>query len=232
MIQLVILLILEIVLIRVYNGDMRLASYVNNIISHSLLSTMALVTFTIAPDDDLKSQSSTEFELFCGDWLYWYFVLDMCRMAIGITEINSIYVIHHIFGIILLITIEKSGMLHRYIPVICIFEASSIPLNVRYALLHTGKDKMSKNVIYSELAFFVSFIIVRWIFGFNKAYEVVHKLMSLENKTGVEKALTTSTTIIVLIFVSMHIYWTIGLVKRAVKVVRRSKQKMPKYKSQ
>lgn len=220
MIQLVLLLISELLLVHVYQGDMVLASYANNILSHALLSTLAIGVYFSSSDMEIKVDDA-KFELFCGEWLKWYFVLDLMRMLTGIIKLQGIYVAHHLFGISLITMIEHSGMLHRYIPVICLFEVSSVPLNVRYALLHIGRDKMSKQVIYSEIVFFVTFILVRWGFGFRRAYEIIVRLYEIEEKTRLEKNVTITTSIVVLMFLLMHVHWTFGIFKRVLKYINK-----------
>ena len=224
MIQLVALLTLDLLLSHVFKGDMLLASYVTNVVSHALLSVFATSVYLSAPDMELDSETAT-LELFCGKWLKWYFVLDLFRMTVGIVRLQWIFVAHHLIGIALLVLIEHSGMLHRHIPVICLFEASSVPLNIRYALLHTGNDKLSSRVIYAEVVFFMSFILVRWGFGFNKAYDVLVQLHAIDDKNRLQTVVAFTTTIVLFMFFMMHVHWTIGIFKRVAKYIKRVKYK-------
>lgn len=217
MIQLVLLMSTELVLSNVYR-DTQLASYVTNIINHSLLSLFSLFVYVSSTDDDIyAAKSNTILELFCAQWLMMYFLFDLFRMFTGIIKMQSIYVAHHLIGMSLLILIEHSGMLHRYIPVICLFEMSSVPLNIRYALLHTGKHKLSSQVIYSEIIFVISFIVVRWLFGFNKAYQVILKLHAIENKNRMEVVVAYTITLVIMMFLLMHINWTFEIMYKLVK---------------
>ena len=228
MIQLVCLLALDLFLSHVYQGDMKLASYVTNTISHALLSMFSMGVYLSAPDMELDSKT-TELELFCGEWLKWYFVVDLGRMFVGTIRFQDIFVAHHLVGIALIVLIEHSGMLHRYIPVICLFEISSVPLNVRYALLHSGEPKMSRQVIFSEVAFFLSFIVVRWGFGFNKAYAVLMELHEIEDRNRLQTVVIYTTTIVLLLFLIMHVHWTFGIVKRVVKYIKKYKNMRKQY---
>ena len=160
-------------------------------------------------------------------------------MLIGIVKLQWVFVAHHLIGIALIILIEHSGMLHRYIPIICLFEVSSVPLNIRYALLHVGKDKLSRQVIYTEVAFFISFLMVRWVFGFRKAYHLIMTLHEIEEKNHLESVVAFTVTVVVLMFLLMHVHWTVGIFKRVVKYIKKWKtfrsQKIPtdgvKYKT-
>lgn len=224
MIQLVCLLTLDLILTHFYRGDMVLASYITNAINHTLLSTFSFVVY-------LRDTQNTELELLCGEWIKWYFVLDLGRMFVGIIKFQSVFVVHHLVGIVLVVLIEHSEMLHKYTPVICLFEISSVPLNVRYALLHIGEDKFSRRVIYSEVAFLLSFVFVRWGFGFNKAYDALIELHAIEDGDRLQTIVIYTTTLVLLLFLLLHIHWTFGIIKRAVKYIKKydnmRKQRIP-----
>lgn len=218
MFELLTLLVINLVSAHIYANDMVLASYVTNIVSHTILSTMSLaVLFT--PISDMTPHDYDmigEFEVVCGEWLKWYLVIDLFKMLTGVLlRYDSMYVLHHVFAITLVELIIRTGMLHYYLPVICIFEISSIPLNIRYALLHVNGDRV--HVLYTEIAFVVSFFVFRLLYGFSKAKEAIDILLEIDNKTTEEWFVTVVVMVIVGVFIAMHAVWTVGIVQKVKK---------------
>lgn len=210
MIQLVILLLIDLILANIYQGDMVLSSYVTNIISHTILSFMSILVFFVISDlEPIDIDRVGAYEVFCGRWLVWYLVMDVAKMFLGISKYDNVYAVHHVFAIVLVESIIRFEMLHYYLPVICIFEISSIPLNIRYALRHVGTERAS--LIYTEFVFFILFVTVRLWFGFKKAFEAISMLIELENDKWVFIGIVVTT---VAIFALLHVVWTVGILRR------------------
>lgn len=204
-----ILFVLDVVLFRFY--DTWLSSCITNIISHSLLTSMSLFTFfamDVSPDDfDIEDGWC----VVCGNWLLWYLVYDLFRMILNIVPRDDIYVVHHLSAIVLMSVMLEYGMLHYYIPIICLFEASSVLLNVRYALLHTGRTDY---LLYVEAAFVVVFVFVRLIFGFGNVLNGCLLLWRVEEKTVTEFFVMIVVFLSTIIFMALHAFWMIGIVRR------------------
>lgn len=221
MIQLVIILTINTALSYFYK-DLRLASYMTNIISHCMLSIFAMTVYLTSSLDNTDIRGVGNLEVFCGEWLFWYLAYDMLKMVLKVTlDNNVIYYVHHVAAMTLLTIMIKGPFLHHYIPVICMFEMSSVPLNVRYALRYVGVDSLSKEILYTEMVFFVTFFFFRWVVGFKKAFEAIVMINSMEHESGWTVATIVATNVLVLAFFLMHVVWTAGIFKKVVKYVKR-----------
>lgn len=221
MIQLVIILTINTTLSYFYK-DLRLASYMTNIISHCMLSIVAMTVYLTSSLKHTDIHGVGELEVFCGEWLFWYLAYDMLKMFLKVTLDNSrIYYFHHIAAMFLLTIMIKGQFLQHYIPVICMFEVSSVPLNVRYALRYVGVDSLSKEILYTELVFLFTFVAFRWVFGFSKALEAVLMINRMEHDNAWAVAMSVAVNVVILAFFALHVAWTSGIAKRAIKYVKR-----------
>jgi hypothetical protein len=203
MFQLILIATIDLFFIYVYR-DLRLASFVTNICSHSILSFMSIyvyLTSTVEYNDVFATGSS---EVFCAEWMFWYLCYDTGKLLMGVYDNNSkLYYVHHILAMLLLDLIIRFEFLHHYLPVICMFEISSIPLNIRYALRYL--DISDKNSIV-DVVFVMSFVMVRWCFGFYKGVQALYVINTLEHE---HVAATFVVNVLLFVFFVIHVYWTI-----------------------
>lgn len=208
MIPLIFLAIVDMCFTRIYCGDLTLASYMTNIVSHSALSLMSIVIFTYSDLDKNDIYQYGHGEVWCGRWLQWYLLYDLTKMFLGVLKNEPIFIIHHVVAFTLVEIIIRKNILHYYLPIICIFEISSIPLNMRIAMRHVGATLA--DVLWVEVVFAILFVAVRVLFGFNKAYEALNILYN----SDAEMVVFISLLFIVAGFVILHAYWLVGIFKR------------------
>lgn len=224
MIQLVFILIINTVLSYIYK-DLRLTSYMTNIISHTFLSLLSMAVYMTSSLKHTDIDKVGRLQIFCGEWLFWYLAYDMVKMFLKVTPDNDkIYYIHHIAAMTLVSILIHGQFLQHYLPVICMFEVSSVPLNVRYLLRYRGVDSVSNEIMYTELVFFITFFLFRWVFGFNKALEAVLMVNGMEHESATTIAMTVAVNAVVLTFFIMHVVWTVGISKKALKYIHRHRK--------
>lgn len=189
------------------------SSLVVNIINHTLLSCYATLVYLEVEskyDIDVYNFSNPRVIL-CGDWLLIYFIYDLIVMHF-FTGINSlVYIVHHVIAIMLIKALSMSGFYHYYLPIICMFEISSIPLNIRYLLRRNFVPKNSWKMITTKALFIITFIYVRIIFGGQHVYDIAVQLGIVNNWFD------GFIIICIIIFSIMHIVWLIGILLKIYK---------------
>lgn len=181
-------------------------SLIVNIINHVGLTYYALQAFLEITTIDDHHYSSTSV-LMCGEWLLTYMIYDLCVIWV-LTKTNSIiYTIHHVAAILLLHGMMVTGKYHYYFPVICMFEFSSIPLNIRYLLKQYNVSKESWLFRLNDVVFVVSFAFIRLLFG-GRHVSNVWQVLQYEDMFDI------FLMIIVILFSTLHLYWGFGILKK------------------
>lgn len=190
-----------------YFGDLRSASYLFNAVNHFMLTFYAFTIYRQPSEDLYLSCDKSEF---LATWLRDYILIDLVVMLIFGSR-DWIYYLHHILTWILMDTMRDNFM-HDVVPIVALFEVSSIPLNLRYFLLNEGYNKESNIVRYQEFLFIVSFFLFRFCFGSFHIYNAVNLLNSSKVKLfWSQYILPHATLILMMIF---HFIWVKGILKK------------------
>lgn len=159
-------------------NDVIVGSFILNIISHSLVILYSLYAIYNHDNNMDKIYDKSENSLIIIDHLQNYFAYDLLVMiytTVFVRKINYLYYIHHI-SVFLILEMLRDGFLHYYVPIIAMFELSSIPLNLRYLMLEI---KYSKKIIRKvEICFFVTFISIRCFYGMYYCYDIINLLLN------------------------------------------------------
>jgi hypothetical protein len=176
---------------------------------HMLLVVLALWVHTTSDIDKLEGVGY--YECLLGYLLIMYLLHDTSIILLfkPLTRSNKLYLLHHGAAIVLILTSIYGEVLNYYLPVICLFELSSIPLNLRYAVLESRLFMEWLPLL--EIVFVVLFVGVRIIWGGHKVSEATTLLAHSNNVT-----FTTTVVIyfLVLLFSTMHMYWLNNIVKK------------------
>lgn len=178
------------------------SSLVVNIINHTLLSIYSFIVYS------KKDANDTEM-LFCGEWLLSYMIYDLIVMLVLKKQKSFVYTVHHLFAIVLLHGLMATGRYYEYFPVICLFEVSSIPLNIRYLLRQYNVPNNSIIILMSEIVFIMLFIMIRFVFG---GRHVAAVWSELDSTNFFDMLLM----IIITIFGMMHVYWLVSIINKKI----------------
>lgn len=179
------------------------ASLLVNIINHTVISIYALWAYF---SNDMGNK------VVCGELLLSYMIYDLARMLTTKKYNSCIFIVHHLATIGLLHGMFVTGRYHEYFPVICLFELSSVPLNCRYLLRQCGVPNNSRWITMSEMTFFVTFVLVRFIFGGRHVRDV---WVQLDHT----RTFDVFMSLIIVMFVIMHLYWFVGIINKKINQV-------------
>lgn len=178
-----------------------------NIINHIALSYYSLNVLLEIESGEVSPREYFPKAILCGQWLLSYMIYDLCVMWFLTKTRSVIYTIHHVSAIILLRMMVASGRFNDYYPIICLFELSSIPLNIRYLCRQykVPKDKWFMKV--NDVLFVITFIIMRMIVG---GRYVARAWTMLNNKFFVDNFIR----VIIILFIVLHFFWLYQIIKK------------------
>lgn len=177
-----------------------------NILNHFGLTYYAFIVYkSIQHENDHHSDKKA---VICGEWLLSYMVYDLLVMWMLTKTRNLVYTTHHVAAIALIQWMLNTGRYHYYFPVICMFEVSSIPLNLRYLLRQYDVPKTAPIMVMNDLMFALTFIGVRIVFGGRHVVNVLKNIDSDED---------SFLKVILATFGSLHIYWLSGMIFKLIK---------------
>lgn len=175
-----------------------------NIINHIALSYYSL---NVLLEIESGEKEYLPKAILCGQWLMSYMIYDLCVMWFLTKTRSVIYTIHHVSAIVLIKLMIESGRFNDYYPVICLFEMSSIPLNIRYLCrqYNVPKDKWFMKV--NDVLFVITFIVIRMIIG---GSYVASAWIMLNNDFFVDKFIR----VIIILFGVLHFFWLYQIIKK------------------
>lgn len=195
------------------------SSLLFNVVNHSALCSLAAFTFfkDRGLSDPWFGYSRFSMHKVVLVWLKYFLAYDFVKMVLGRNKDFLMYV-HHVLAFYLFEILDAENFGLYYMPIIALFEVSSIPLNIREVLVRRNYPSEGNAVKITEAAFVISFLWVRLVFGFKHIAKAVISLQNEYRSGNINKEKTfrlyAFPTAMFVTFVALHALWMKGIIRQ------------------
>jgi hypothetical protein len=186
--------------------DLKSGGYVVNIINHTglvIASTLWLSIFDV--NESVYSYNLWSETL--STWLVNYIFYDLIKLFIlSEKRFNTSFLIHHVATMAFFSYLNRYTLLHCFIPILTMFELSSIPLNVTFWLKHNHPE-VNHLITLSKAIFAFTFVTVRLLWGGSMCLWCLNKL----HEEVVDPDHFSFVFTFAMLFLTLHAYWVYRL---------------------